>query len=295
MINQTNTQNAASPAFYPTIAAAKAEPLTDKDQREALIFLSRRPVHAVILAGWIRDHGIVSSKHRGTFYGYRGENGDLLGVAIIGRNLLFEASSQEAISAFAVCARDYHDVRMIFAEDEKLKIFWRHYRPETPMPTPAHHQMITCVEPASDDLENINEMRVATRDELDQIVGAHAEMVMAETGVDPLASDADGFRMRCAQRVDQGRVWVWMKDGELIYKTDIVSVTPEAIYIEGLWVNPKARGNRYSTRCLASMCRQLLSGSNTVCGFLDAEHPLSESLYRNAGFKVADTYSKIYL
>lgn len=294
MINQTNTQNATSPAFYPTNAAAKAEPLTEEDKREALIFLSLRPVNAVILIGWIRDHGMVSPHHRGTFYGYRNENGDLAGVAMIGRNLLFEASSHEAINAFAVSARD-HDVKMIFAEEEKIKTFWRNYRPETPMPKPSNHQMITCVEPASIEIENINEMRIATREELDQIVAAHAEMVMAETGVDPLATDADGFRMRCTQRVDQGRVWVWMKEGELIFKTDIVSVTREAIYIEGLWVNPKARGNRYSTRCLASMCRQLLSGSNTVCGFLDAEHPLSMSLYRNAGFKVTDTYSKIYL
>lgn len=294
MINQTNTQNATSPAFYPTYAAAKAEPLTEKDQREALKFLSLRPVNAVILIGLIRDHGIVIPHHRGTFYGYRNENGDLAGIAMIGRNLLFEASSKEAIDAFAVCAKD-HDVKMIFAEEEKLKTFWRTYRPETPIPTPSHHQMITCVEPASSKVGNIKEMRIATRDELDQIVAAHAEMVMAETGVDPLAADADGFRMRCAERVDQGRVWVWMKDGELIFKTDIVSVTREAIYIEGLWVNPKERGKRYSTRCLASMCRQLLTGSNTVCGFMDADHPLSASLYRNAGFKVADTYSKIYL
>lgn len=296
MTNQTNTQYATSPALYPTTdASGKAEPLTDNDQYEALNFLSLRPVHAVILAGWIRDHGIVNPKHRGTFYGYRDENGDLAGVALIGRNLLFEAATQDAINAFAVCARDHNDIGMIFAEEEKLKIFWRHFRPEVSMPTPSQHQSITCSDSAPSEIENINEMRIATRDELDQIVACHAEMVMAETGVDPLVADADGFRMRCATRVDQGRVWVWMKDGELIFKTDIVSVTPEVVYIEGLWVNPKARGNRYSTRCLASMCRQLLSGSNTICGFLDADHPLSTSLYRNAGFKAVDTYSRIYL
>ena len=296
MIKQTNTQYATSPAFYPTWAGTNAEPLTEKDQAETLNFLSIRPVHAVMLAGWIRDHGIVSPQHCGTFYGHRDEKGNLGGVAMIGRKLLFEAATEEAIIAFARCARDpHHDIRMIFAEEEKLKTFWRYYREETQMPTPSRHQMITCVEPVSADMETASAIRLATRDDLDQIVAAHAEMVMAETGVNPLVADADGFRMRCAQRVDLGRVWVWIKDGELIFKTDILSATPEVIYIEGLWVNPKERGNGYSTSCLASMCRHLLSGSNTICGFVHTEHPLSSSLYRNAGFKVVDTYAKIYL
>ena len=120
-------------------------------------------------------------------------------------------------------------------------------------------------------------------------------MVHAETGVDPLKTDADGFRSRCGGRVDKGRVWVWVKNGELVFKTDILSVTPEAVYIEGLWVNPKERGNRYSTRGMASLCRQLETGSNVICGFVDAGHSMFDSLYRKAGFIEVDEYAKIYL
>jgi len=272
-----------------------AEPLKEDHRQEVLGFLSQRPVNTVILAGWIYDHGIVSPQHCGTFYGCRNARGELIGVAMIGKNLLFEAITDEAVEAFARCARDCRDIRMVFATEEELNTFWLNYRPDTPMPRASSHRLIRSGGPVSHDIEIVRELRIATHNDLDQIVSAHAEMVLVETGVDPLETDAEGFRMRCAARVDAGRVWVWMKDGELIFKTDIISVTPEAIYIEGLWVNPKQRGNGLSTRCMASMCELLMSGSNVICGFVDAEHALYNSLYRKAGFIEIDEYAKIYV
>lgn len=291
----TNTQSAASPALNKKNTGPIAERLTADDQKQALDYLSRRPVNTVILAGWIHDHGIVSPQHRGAFYGYRDVNGDLAGVAMIGRNLLFEASSDEAITAFAKAARECPEVRMLFAQEEELVKFWPHFRSGTPMPKVSHHRLISSGGPIEEDVENVNELRIATRDELDQIVSAHAEMVHAETGIDPLAADADGFRQRCAQRVDRGRVWVWMKGRELLLKTDITCVTPDAIYMEGLWVNPKERGKRYSTRCMATLCRQLGTGPQVVSAFVDVGHVLFGSLYRKAGFVEVDEYAKIYL
>lgn len=296
MNTHTATQSAAAPCLYPhNTGQTSAEPLTEEHKQEALNFLSQRPVNTVILAGWIRDHGIVSPQHRGTFYGCRNAKGDLAGVAMIGRNLFFEADTDDAVTAFARCAREYTDVRMVCAEEEKLVRFWSHFRAETPIPAMSRHRLIRSGGSIAEDVEFVNELRVATRDELDQIVSAHAEMVFAETAVDPLETDADGFRERCAQRVDKGRVWVWMKGRELIIKTDIVSVTPEAVYLEGLWVNPKHRGNRCSTRFMASLTRELRSGSNAICGFVDAGHVLYGSLYRKAGFIEVGEYAKIYL
>lgn len=292
---QKNRGSAASPAFDPKTIEIIAEPLTEADRQEALDFLSRRPVNTVILAGWIHDHGIVSPQHRGTFYGYRDESGNVVGVAMIGRNLLFEASSDEAIRAFAKAARDCPDVRMLFAEEENLVKFWPYFRSESPMPTVSHHRFISSGGPIEEGVELVGGLRIATRDELDQIVAAHADMVHTETGIDPLATDADGFRMRCAQRVDQGRVWVLMNGRELIFKTDIISDTPEAIYMEGLWVNPKERGKRYSTRCIATLSRQLGSEPPVVTAIIDADHGIFGSVYQKAGFVEVDEYAKIYL
>lgn len=293
--NTTTHLNAARAAFGTHPPTADAVQLTESDCEEALDFLSRRPDHTVILAGWILDHGIVSPKHRGTFYGCRNEDGDLAGVAMIGRNLLFEANTEDAVIAFATCARECPDIRMIFAEEEKLKTFWRWFRPEAVLPEPTRHQLAKSGSSVANGIDDENDLRIATLDDLDQIVSAHAEMVFAETGIDPLVTDAEGFRTRCAGRVEKGRVWAWMIGGELIFKTDIVSHTREAIYAEGLWVNSKYRNNGYGTRGLTSLCRKLLTGSNSICVFLDADHSHSKALYRKVGFTVVHEYVKIFV
>jgi predicted GNAT family acetyltransferase len=143
--------------------------------------------------------------------------------------------------------------------------------------------------------DNISELRLATEEDLTMVATVHAQMVFEETGVNPLATDPDGFRLRCAARIKQDRVWVWVKNGELIFKTDVVSDTPEAIYIEGLWVNPNQRGTGVSKLCLASLCQRLLNHSNAICGFVDVENIAAQSLYRNTGFSITDNYAKIYL
>ena len=43
--------------------------MTAEDEREALKFLSSRPVHTINLRAFIRDNGLVSALNRGEFYG----------------------------------------------------------------------------------------------------------------------------------------------------------------------------------------------------------------------------------
>lgn len=272
-----------------------AERLTRFHEKEALDFLSRRPVYHMVLSGLIVEHGMVSPKLRGTMFGCRDAAGNLTGVALVGKNTIFEAADSDAAMAFAECARECADVRMIFSEEKRLIELWRHYGAGAPMPKISRHRSIRSGGSVSNEIATIPELRVAVREDLDQIVAVHAEMVYAETGVNPLDADADGFRMRCGERVDQGRVWVWASDGEMIFKTDILIETPAAIYLEGLWIAPHLRANGYGTRCLATLCRRLTSRSVEIYGFVDTERACFSSLYRRAGFTEVGEYAKIYI
>ena len=69
------------------------ETLTNEHQPEILAFLAARPLHTVIMAGHIRDNGVVSAFNRGTFHAYRGLQGSLEGVALIGHATLMETRS----------------------------------------------------------------------------------------------------------------------------------------------------------------------------------------------------------
>ncbi|MFN2501219.1 MAG: GNAT family N-acetyltransferase [Pyrinomonadaceae bacterium] len=275
--------------------AARATPLGEYDRPQALDFLSRRPLNTVILSGWLREHGVVNPLNQGVFYGCRDTKGDFIGIALIGKNTFFEAHSDEAIRAFAECMRAYPDARMVFAEEETLTRFWHHYVRVGQSPRLSCQELLISIRRAPGNIDDHGDLRLATREDLDQIVAAHAELVLSETGVDPLEDDADGFRARCARRVEHGRVWVWMKSGKLIFKTDVISETPEAVYIEGLWLNPSERGEGISRQGLNSLCQRLLTGSNAICGFVDKKNAVARSLYRATGFVETHKYAKIYV
>lgn len=278
-----------------TVASVTVAPLIADEREEALEFLAVRPLHTVIMSGWIRDNGIISPLNKGTFYGCRDAEGRLVGVAFIGKNTLFEVRTNEALQALAQRASECPDIRMVMAEGEKLSKFWRYYAKHDQPSRLKCNELLIEKRQVVKGCNTTSEVRLATRKDLNKVVAIHARMVFEETGVNPLATDSEGFRMRCAARVNQGRVWVWIKNGELIFKADIISDTPEAIYFEGLWVNPKQRGKGFGKLCLVSLCQRLLNRSNAICGFVDAENLAAQALYRQTGFSFRDTYTKVYL
>ena len=270
-------------------------PLSEDERYEALDFLAKRPLHTVILAGWIRDHGVISPHHRGTFYRTRDVEGRMSGVALIGRNTFFETRSHEALRQFASCARDAGEIKMVFAEERLLSEFWTLYSKRSRKPRLKSIEILFDISKGMSIDGPLPQLRLATLGELEPIARAHASMVFDETGIDPLVTDPEGFRSRCAERITQGRVWVWVKRGELLFKTDIISDTPAAYYIEGLWVNPSIRATGSSYRCLSSLCQRLLTGKNAIVGFVDAENEAAVKLYRNSGFSLRERYEKFYL
>lgn len=272
-----------------------AEPLEEHELDEALAFLAERPLHSVILAGWLLDRGVKSPAHRGEFYRCRDTGGDLMGVGLAGRHTFFEARSYEAIRAFAEIARERTDVRMVFGEVDKFYEFWQFYSGSAELPRLATTELLfeTC-EPLITG-EPVTELRLAAAGDLVQVVGAHAEMVIAETGANPLVHDRDAFIERCAARIEQGRVWVWFENGKLIFKCDVVSETPNAVYLEGIWVDPSMWGKGIGRRSMATLCVTLLNGSNSICGFVNSANSRAQSLYWKTGFSLCGRYKKIYL
>jgi predicted GNAT family acetyltransferase len=120
-------------------------------------------------------------------------------------------------------------------------------------------------------------------------------MAHEESGVNPLERDPEGFRRRCARRIEMGRVWVWVEDDRLIFKADIISETPEVIYLEGVWVNPAERGKGYGLRCVSQLGRELLERTGSLSMLVNERNSKALSLYRRAGYKLRGCYDTIYL
>ena len=271
-------------------------PLTAAHETEVLDFLAARPVHTVFMAGFIRDNGLESTLNRGSFYAYRDAEGRLEGVALIGHATLVEARSEAALTAFARLARNNSSTHMIMGEEEKIERFWQEYAQDVEQkPRIVCRELLLEQRWAAGRHEVVPGLRLATLDDLGHVMSVNAKMAFEESGVNPMDADPMGYRMRTARRIEQNRVWVWAEGDRLIFKADIVSDTPEAIYLEGVYVNAEERGKGYGLRCFSHLCRTLLARTVSICLLVNEENKKAQDFYTKAGYKLQSRYDTIFL
>jgi hypothetical protein len=260
--------------------------LAETDSEMVLEFLGQRPVHTVAMASFIYDNGIVSPLNRGTFYGYHDRFGNLEGVALIGHTTLVEARSDEALRALAFVARKHaNEIHLIMSGEDSALDFWaqaiegsakprlvcREYLFEIAFPFPVRHCEL--------------DIRLAHPEELEQIAEAQAEIAFMESGVDPLTRDRKGFLDRVMRRIEQGRIFVAVENGKLLFKADVVSLTTDVAYLEGIYVPADRRGEGIGSSCLAKVGMRLMNSVRTVCLLSNSEGSNAHRSFMKAGFK----------
>ena len=254
-----------------------------------LAFLERRPIYTAYIAGLIRDNGVEHPLNRGTFYSFRNELSELEGVALIGHATLMETSSDQAIQAFAQTAQDCQAVHLIMFEENRLDKFWANYAvPGQEMHHAGRQLLFELRWPIA--VSKVSNLRLANVQDLPLLVPAHAEMAREESGVDPRERDAAGFIERYTRRIEQGRSWVLIEDGKLLFKAEVMAETPETTYVEGVWVNPEVRRQGYGRRCLSQLARMLLWRTKSICLFVNDENEDAQRFYKQAGYHLRSVY-----
>lgn len=282
----------------PRMAAVTLEvfELAEADREEALKFLSARPVHTVVMASFINDNGISNERNRGKFYGYRNAEGRLEGVALIGHSTLIEARSDAALRGFAARAKTSETpIHLIMSHGNSAQTFWHLYSGGLSEPR------LVCVERLFEVAfplmvrKAAAEIRPATAEELVPVAEAQAEVAFMECGVDPMVKDREGFLKRVLRRIEQGRVFVAVEDGKLVFKADVIAETPETAYLEGVYVAPQFRGKGVGSECLHQVAVELLNRVANVCLLSNVEFEKAHNSFFRAGFKAADECTTIFV
>jgi predicted GNAT family acetyltransferase len=270
--------------------------LEESEREEVLAFLAERPVHTVCMAGLIRDNGIESAFNRGTFYGCRNTEGRLEGVSLIGHATLLDARTSRAYREFALAAQVSTRTNVIMGETDAIEEFWKAYADAGQQMRRACRELLFELRRPVDVLSEVEGLRLANGEDLDLIVPVHAGLAEAESGVNPLDRDPEGFRARCLRRIEQGRVWVVVDDaGRLLFKADVQADTPEVVYLEGIYVNPAERGTGLGRASLKQLSRELLVNTRAVCLLANEENECAHAFYRTCGFRLRAIYDTIFL
>ncbi len=269
--------------------------LVNDDEAEVLEFLSQRPIHTVAMMGLIEDNGIVSALNRGTFYGCRDLNGRLEGVALVGHATLMETVSDRALAALAQVAQQCSNTHMIMGEKERVADFWGHYAAAGRQQRLACREWLFELSWPIEAREPVAGLRRATEAELDLVMPVQAELAFEESGINPMHVDPQGFRQRCLRRIEQGRTWVVVETGKLIFKAEVISRTREVNYLEGIWICEERRANGSGLRFMSDLMRRLLEETKSICLLVNETNKLAQNFYRKCGFHFRATYETIFL
>jgi ribosomal protein S18 acetylase RimI-like enzyme len=279
----------------PKVGRISVDRLVNGDEAEVLEFLAQRPIHTVAMMSMIQDNGLVSPQNRGTFYGCRDLNGRLEGVALVGHATLMETISDRALAALAQVAQQCGGTHMIMGEKERVADFWGHYAAAGRQQRLACREWLFELSWPIEAREPVEGLRRATVAELELVMPVQAELAFAESGVNPLQVDPQGFRERCLRRIEQGRTWVVIEDGKLIFKADVISRTSAVNYLEGIWICEERRANGSGLRFMSELMRRLLETTKSICLLVNETNKLAQNFYRKCGFHFRATYETIFL
>lgn len=247
---------------------------------QILSFCAEEPVERVFLED-------VARRGLGRFSGVERE-GRLVGLCHVGANVVPTGEGCGAFAEATVRGR----ARMIIGREEPVGELWAAAREHMPAPRddrPGQPVYVLTEPPEPGDTG----LRAATLDDLERLTPACAAAHREEIGVDPLQRDPDGFRWRTRTQIEEGRSWLWVEDGTILFKAEASAWTPAAVQLQQVWVDPEVRSQGFAKRGMRDLCRLLLDRVPTVCLFVRPENAAAIRVYEVIGMERTIAYRSL--
>jgi len=247
---------------------------------EILAYCAEDPIERVFLED-------IARRRLGRFSALA-EDGRLVALCHVGANVVPSGSGCGAFAAAAARGRP----RMIIGEQGAVDALWSEAASLMPVPRddrPGQPVYVIDDAPPPGDTG----IRRATLADLDLLVPACAAAHAEEIGIDPMRRDPEGFRWRTKLQIDEGRSWLWVEGGTILFKAEASAWTPSAVQLQQVWVDPQARNRGYAQRGMRDLCRQLLERVPAVCLFVRPENDVAIQVYEAIGMRRITTYRSL--
>ena len=247
---------------------------------EILAFCAEDPVERVFLED-------VARRGLGRFAAVE-DDGRLTALCHVGANVVPAGEDCGAFAEHALRGR----ARMIIGEQQSVDELWSAIRGEMPAPRDDRpgQPVYSIVEPPP---PGDTGLRAATYADFNVLLPACAAAHKEEIGIDPLDVDPEGFRWRTRSQIDEGRSWLWLEDGVILFKAEASAWTPSAVQIQQVWVDPAARGDHHAQRGMRDLVRLLLNDAPAVCLFVRPENAAALRVYEAVGMQRVLTYRSL--
>ncbi len=272
--------------------------LAKDDVDEALVLCARDPVANLFVAARLMALQADPRRHGGEIWGWY-EGGEMRSACWSGANLVPVSASEPAIEAFAhrarrngrQCSSIVGPAAAVLGLWQYLQNSWgpardiRANQPLMAMSTPP----LVRPDPA---------VRRSRGSELELLVPACVAMFTEEVGYSPIAADGGAvYRAQVSGLVAAGRSFVRIDEAggpHVVFKAELGSVIPEAVQVQGVWVNPRYRGRGLAAPAMAALVdivqREV---APLVSLYVNGYNTRAVRAYERVGFQTVGTYATI--
>jgi uncharacterized protein len=269
----------------PTLVDRDDSPVTEPHvvaptRDQILAFCAEAPIERVFLED-------IARRGLGRFSALQGGDA-LVALCHAGANVVPSGTGCGAFAETAVRGQ----ARMIIGEQSAVDELWQAARRRMPRPRddrPGQPVYALDVPPEPGETG----LRAARAADLPLLVPACAAAHLEEIGIDPLRRDPEGFRWRTRAQIDEGRSWIWLENGVILFKAEASAWTPSAVQLQQVWVDPSARNRGFAQRAMRDLCRLLLTRTPVVCLFVRPENAPAIHVYEAIGMRHELTYRSL--
>lgn len=224
------------------------------------------------------------------------ERDELMSLLYIGANLAPVAATESARMAFAeylsrrarVSSAIVGHSAVVVPLWEALDVAWgpcRELRPEQPLMAISHDPVI----------QLDGKLRRATLPDLDRLLQPSIDMFTEEVGVSPVAGGrGSAFRARVASSILEGRSYVIVLGGRVIFKAEVGAVAGGTAQLQGVWVAPAMRGQGLAVPAVAALVRAVRRDqAPNVNLYVNAHNTPALRTYRRVGFDHVGTFATV--
>lgn len=148
---------------------------------------------------------------------------------------------------------------------------------------------------ASRDVAPLAGMRTSRMEEFRAVERACAEMFTEELGFSPYEQGASLYRERIRSLIQAGHslISVDPKTRQIMFKAEFGAVTQEAVQVQGVWVNPRWRGQGIAAPGMSAVINYGLQLAPRVSLYVNSYNTAAIRAYDRVGFQRCGTYTTV--
>lgn len=269
-----------------------ARPLPASAFADVAEILAADPVGSCMVAARFEAAGMNRARLGGTFWA---AGTGLAGLCFSGPNVIPLAGDRESLWAIADALRTRgRQCASIVGRSEYVLPLWERMRPWWGPAREVRNDQPLMVCPDVPAIAPDNRVATVSMDRLESYFPAAVAMFTEEVGVDPTIGDEGrGYRARVTELIAGRRAFAVFDGTTVIYKAEVGSLSRRVGLIQGVWVNPRWRGQGIAAPATAAVAQAVQRWGRVPCLYVNSFNTAARAAYTRVGFRQEGSFSSI--